>query len=291
LIHDGELVYELPYQPGRSFRVIQGYGGTYSHTGESHFSIDFGMPEGTPICAASGGVIYHVVEHFSEGGAHRSFQPKANAIYVLHPDDTIAAYVHLLPGGSVVRAGDQVAAGQMIGYSGNTGWSGSPHLHFHVADAFFHKHVPTRFNSVEFGITTVEVDGSYTRPKQKRNETSSVPDCQTNVSERSDKDRDAFAFSAELLTLAENLAMDLASAGYDRMSEYSSIDPMHDVHGLEVCGIRSPEVAMDITRFLLRRFPGWNAGWLHAPEDSSTQQWVASVRRDRELTMEYWDTD
>jgi hypothetical protein len=103
--------------------------------------------------------------------------------------------------------------------------------------------------------------------------------------------RDAFEFFPELLELARQLVAELSTAGYEKMSDYCSIDAMHDVHGLEVCGIKDPDAALDITRFLLRRFPGWNAGWLHAPHSTSTQAWVARIQRDQELTPEFWDTE
>src|SRR5690348_6109735 len=55
------FLYELPYLMGERFCIAQGYGGTYSHSGDAFDSIDFRMPEGTPICAARGGIVYHVV--------------------------------------------------------------------------------------------------------------------------------------------------------------------------------------------------------------------------------------
>jgi hypothetical protein len=75
------------------------------------------------------------------------------------------------------------------------------------------------------------------------------------------------------------------------MLDYSSVDAMHDVYGVEVCGIEDPNVALQITRFLLGRFPGWNAGWLHRPDASYSQRWVARIHRDHEQVIEYWDTD
>ena len=68
---DDDVIYELPYISEATFRVSQGYGGNYSHTEDSYFSIDFRMPEGTPICASRGGVVYRVINHFTDRGNQR----------------------------------------------------------------------------------------------------------------------------------------------------------------------------------------------------------------------------
>ncbi|WP_277619852.1 M23 family metallopeptidase [Chryseobacterium angstadtii] len=48
----------------------------------------------------------------------------------MHPDGTFAQYYHLKQNGVKVNIGDQVKKGDVIGLSGNTGWSKGPHLHF-----------------------------------------------------------------------------------------------------------------------------------------------------------------
>ncbi len=73
-----------------------------------------------------------VIEDFSRGGTEEHFKKRANLIFILHADGTIARYLHLQQGGAHVEVGDRVAAGALIGYSGNTGYSQSPHLHFDV---------------------------------------------------------------------------------------------------------------------------------------------------------------
>jgi Peptidase family M23 len=45
-----------------------------------------------------------------------------------------AFYAHMRPGSIVVKEGDRVAAGQLLGHVGNTGSSTEPHLHFHIID-------------------------------------------------------------------------------------------------------------------------------------------------------------
>ena len=287
---EDQYIYELPFSSGARFRVSQGYGGSYSHTERAHYSIDFSMPENTPVCAARGGVVYRVVDHFSEGGTHLSFKPKANAIYVLHADDTIATYAHLAKNGARVCSGQFVVTGQMIGLSGNTGWSGHPHLHFHVADAAFHERIPTLFNTAERGISGLKAGTWITRPADTAAKPAVLHDLKAQ-GQLERPDRDPYSFSSELLALKEELILDLSSAGYELGVDYSSVDILHDVHGLEVCGILNPLEAIQIIRLLIRLFPGWSPGWLHAPDAACQQGWVARIQRNRDMAQEYWDTD
>jgi murein DD-endopeptidase MepM/ murein hydrolase activator NlpD len=130
--HDANTRYWAPWSPNFRFEVGQAVGGTFSHTGKSHFAFDFWMPSGTPIRAARGGSVVRAIENFSRGGLEEQFKKRANLIFILHEDGTIARYLHLKQGGAHVDVGDRVAAGDLIGYSGNTGYSQNPHLHFDV---------------------------------------------------------------------------------------------------------------------------------------------------------------
>jgi murein DD-endopeptidase MepM/ murein hydrolase activator NlpD len=51
---------------------------------------------------------------------------------VLHEDGTLAEYLHLREHGVLIRIGQRIVAGELIAYSGNTGWTTVPHLHFGV---------------------------------------------------------------------------------------------------------------------------------------------------------------
>lgn len=130
--HDDDYLYALPYAPGKSFRIVQGWGSRFSHKGLEEYSIDFDMPEGTAVHAARAGVVARVVESNTRGCWEDGCGKYANFIVVLHSDGTTGEYYHLKKDGALVEPGEAVARGQKIGLSGNTGHSTMPHLHFAV---------------------------------------------------------------------------------------------------------------------------------------------------------------
>ncbi len=148
--HDDDHLYSLPYKSGKSFRVVQGYGSRFSHKGLEEFAIDFDMPVGTPIYAARAGVVARVEESHDKGCWEDGCGKYANFIVVLHSDGTTGEYYHLMKDGALVEIGDSVARGQQIGFSGNTGHSTMPHLHFAVYRATEWgnaQSIPVRFQS------------------------------------------------------------------------------------------------------------------------------------------------
>lgn len=159
-VHDDDHLYSLPYASNKSYRVLQGFGSRFSHTGLEEFAIDIDMPVGTPVHAARAGVVADVEESHDRGCWDDGCGKYANFIVVRHSDGTTGEYYHLRKGGSVVDVGDTVTQGQKIGYSGNTGHTTMPHLHFAVycpAGWRSAQSIPVRFRSS---------DGIIERPRR-----------------------------------------------------------------------------------------------------------------------------
>jgi murein DD-endopeptidase MepM/ murein hydrolase activator NlpD len=124
-----EYIYDLPFEKGEKYRVVQGYGGLFSHP---HIAaLDFAMPVGTPVCAAREGRIYSYKDNSDEGGITPGYKNKANYVIIQHDDGSFGCYWHLKKNGVLVKQG-HVSKGQQIGLSGSTGLIISPHLHFSV---------------------------------------------------------------------------------------------------------------------------------------------------------------
>jgi murein DD-endopeptidase MepM/ murein hydrolase activator NlpD len=150
--HDDKYLYALPYAVSSAYRVLQGYGSRFSHTGREKYAIDFNMPVGSPVHAARSGVVARVEESHSKGCWDDGCGQYANFIVVLHSDGTTGEYYHLDKNGALVDVGDPVVRGQRIGVSGNTGHTTMPHLHFAVyraVDWGRTQSIAVRFQSAE----------------------------------------------------------------------------------------------------------------------------------------------
>ncbi|WP_375579165.1 M23 family metallopeptidase [Marivirga tractuosa] len=128
---DEDYPYLLPYQHGKRVRVGQGNNGAGTHRGIN--AIDFNLEIGDSVFAARSGLVIEVKEDSNTGGNDPKYEPYGNFVKVYHEDGTLGSYVHLVQDGSLVAKGDKIEKGQLIGISGNTGWSSGPHLHFMVA--------------------------------------------------------------------------------------------------------------------------------------------------------------
>src|SRR4026207_2110488 len=77
-------VYELPFEKGAKHRVVQGYGGLFSHIHTA--AVDFTMPVGTSVFAAREGTVYSYKDDSNEGGFMGNYKNKANYLIIQHDD-------------------------------------------------------------------------------------------------------------------------------------------------------------------------------------------------------------
>ena len=147
--------YRLPFEENKTYLLTQGNHGSTSHTGYCEYAFDFGMPEGTKVCAARGGKVVDAHDDLVKGGTGGG-----NQIKIDHGDNTFGMYFHLKHKGCLVQVGDLVLQGDLIGLSGATGNVTGPHLHFQVDQAG--KSSPVAFEDVEKDGGLPKDGGSYT---------------------------------------------------------------------------------------------------------------------------------
>jgi len=87
----------------------------------SHAGMDFKTPTGTPVKSPYNGEVTRINWNTAANG---------NCIEVRYEDGTLAKFLHL--SSEDVKIGETVAAGQIIGRTGNTGRSTAPHLHYQL---------------------------------------------------------------------------------------------------------------------------------------------------------------
>jgi murein DD-endopeptidase MepM/ murein hydrolase activator NlpD len=90
---------------------------------EYHPGIDIAVPEGTPIRAAAAGTVIFTEPEASSGGY-------GNYTCIDHGGGLSTCYAHQTS--FAVSAGQSVSQGEIIGYSGCTGYCFGPHVHFEV---------------------------------------------------------------------------------------------------------------------------------------------------------------
>ncbi|TCP52196.1 peptidase M23-like protein [Tumebacillus sp. BK434] len=113
-----------PWPAGVCYTCIKGNFEDTHNMPFTYFAWDFDMPVGSAVIAASGGVVAVTGYTGTDG--------YGNQVRIRHRDGSYTLYGHL--SAHDVQVGQQVQRGQLIGASGHTGYSFSPHLHFSVVD-------------------------------------------------------------------------------------------------------------------------------------------------------------
>ena len=124
----------LPFES--TVRVTQNFGETSFARANArrygrpfHDGIDFGLPSGTGLLASADGLVIGT----GNTDLVSSCQSWGRWVLIKHTFGLTTLYAHLSL--IKVRLGQRVSAGDLIGYSGNTGFSTGPHLHFGVYDS------------------------------------------------------------------------------------------------------------------------------------------------------------
>jgi murein DD-endopeptidase MepM/ murein hydrolase activator NlpD len=145
---DDSYIYSLPFENKKKVFLIQAYDSKMSHKGE--LALDFKVKKKTKVCAAREGVVIGARGDSDKGGLKPENMSDGNYVSIKHYDGSVAHYWHLNKNGALVKVGDTIAKGQLIGLSGNTGYSAFPHLHFEVVGndgTGNYRQLPTRFKT------------------------------------------------------------------------------------------------------------------------------------------------
>lgn len=123
-----EALKELPAIIPTDGPVVSGYGmreHPILRVRRMHYGLDVQVPRGTPVVAAGDGVVLEV-------GRGNGF---GNYVKIEHPTaGYVTLYAHLSRFADGLRKGRKVSRGDVIAYSGNSGLSSAPHLHYEVHD-------------------------------------------------------------------------------------------------------------------------------------------------------------
>lgn len=128
--------YILPYEVGTSHAMFHGNctapGTSHQAGGTRQYAYDFQMPIGTILTAARGGTVSAVEQQFPDGTRNPDHN---NYVIITHDDGTHGRYFHVAQNGSLVAVDQDVDQGDPIAFSGDSGESTEPHLHFVVEPA------------------------------------------------------------------------------------------------------------------------------------------------------------
>ncbi|MGF1582342.1 MAG: hypothetical protein ACFCD0_23705 [Gemmataceae bacterium] len=99
----------------------------------------------------------------------------------------------------------------------------------------------------------------------------------------------AFDFHPDLFEYRNTVLETLAEHGYSWLAAFSSVDLLHDVHGLEVCGIHEEDDAREIQTILSTLLPEWQYKSRYYNDVSRRDPgWKVKIARDPENYNDDW---
>lgn len=130
--------YRQPFKG--EYRITQDYG--EKDTSDFHTGIDYACPVGTPILASADGLVVQSGWDSTGYGYCVIIKHETNA--------TLYAHLKMV----TVKVGQRVKQGEVIGYSGSTGKSTGPHLHFEARKDW--TNYRTHFDPMDLPLMTVD---------------------------------------------------------------------------------------------------------------------------------------
>lgn len=176
----------LPYPAGTAMGVSQGWGGSWSHTGNLYYGIDFNLP-GTAdlgihvLAVADGTVTYRYDDCTCEGCSCNGGW--GNAVVIDHGGGEFSKYTHFQYGSipDSIQVGTTVCAGMHVGNIGNTGASTGSHLHFQFQSDGTLNGPSIPFDRFAETSGVPQEGGSYASSNQERSDCGPPEPCSITV--------------------------------------------------------------------------------------------------------------
>ncbi|WP_022794562.1 M23 family metallopeptidase [Marinococcus halotolerans] len=164
--------YRWPVQPGMGWTIVWGgnhpLANAHHHLSNQRYAYDLVIQtegktyEKSPACnehytayeqpiyAPAEGTIAEVIDGIpdNEPGVMNEEELAGNVVVIHHASEEYSVLAHLQPGSILVRKGERVSMGQVIGKCGNSGNSSEPHLHMQLstqADFLYGKSISMKF--------------------------------------------------------------------------------------------------------------------------------------------------
>jgi murein DD-endopeptidase MepM/ murein hydrolase activator NlpD len=125
----GEELLQMPAIMPANGRLVSGFGmrmHPIDKVRRMHYGIDITVPRGTPVIATADGIVKSTGRKGGYG----------ITVEIRHPKSGYTTrYTHLSKVPNTTRRGRKVKRGDLIAFSGSTGRSTAPHVHYEVMDA------------------------------------------------------------------------------------------------------------------------------------------------------------